>query len=372
VLAVTVAVFTNLALFLAVMPVQVSRMGGSRLQVGEATSLFSAGTVACELLVAVLATRVSMALLLAIGAFVMGAGTFGYLLAGDSIPLLLALTAVRGGAFGVNVVTTSYLIAAYAPPPERGRALGIFGLAVSVPAIFGTSLGLIVQSAQGPGVLYVLGGVLPLLAGVSFAVFILRRPPPAVTPPRFHPPALPRLLPLAVVIGLITMTYGALVSFGPALVASGGAGAAPLLFLVFGVLRAASRPVAGLSVDRAGALPVSVVSALLLGAGCAVLGAWPRGAGLVAGAALIGTGLGGISNAGYVAMLDRIEASGQALATATWSAAFDGGVALGGAVFAVAAQTYGIGAVAVLLPVVGTLAWLTVTADWVRLRRAPG
>jgi MFS family permease len=328
--------------------------------------------VACELLVAVLATRVSMAKLLAIGVSVMGAGTFGYLLAGNSIPLLLALTAVRGGAFGVNVVTTSYLIAAYAPPAERGRALGIYGLAVSVPAIFGTSLGLLVQSAQGPGILYLLGGAAAVLAGASFGLVILRRPPPAVTPPRFHPPALPRLLPVAMVIALITMTYGALVSFGPALVASGGAGAAPLLFLVFGVLRAASRPVAGLLVDRAGALPVSVVAALLVAAGCAVLGAWPRGAGLVAGAGLFGAGLGGISNAGYVAMLERIEASGQALATATWSAAFDGGVALGGAVFAVAAQTHGIGAVAVLMPLVGTLAWLIVTADWARLRRAPG
>src|SRR5689334_12021635 len=102
------------------MPAQVSRMGGSRLEVGEATSLFSGGTVACELLVALLAVRFSMAWLLAIGASAMGAGTFAYLLAGDSIPLLLALTAVRGGAFGVAVVTTSYLIAAYAPPAGRG------------------------------------------------------------------------------------------------------------------------------------------------------------------------------------------------------------------------------------------------------------
>ena len=366
------AVFTNLALFLAVLPVQVSRMGGSRLQVGEATAFFSAGTVACELLVALLATRVSMALLLAAGASLMGAATFAYLLAADSVPAMLVLTAVRGGAFGINVVTGSYLVAAYAAPAERGRALGIYGLAVSVPAIFGVSLGLLVQSAQGPQLLYVVGGVPALLVGLGFAVFVLRRPPPPVTAPRFHPPALPTLLPVAAVIGLITMTYGALVSFGPALVAGGGTAAAPLLFFVFGVLRAASRPVAGFAVDRAGALLVSVISALLVAGGCAVLAAWPQGAGLVGGAALFGSGLGAISNAGYVAMLERIEASGHALATATWSAAFDGGVMLGGAVFAVAAQAYGIGAVAVLLPVVGTLAWLTMTADWARLRLAPG
>ncbi|HEX6349016.1 MAG TPA: MFS transporter [Candidatus Dormibacteraeota bacterium] len=371
-LAVTVAVFTNLSLFLAVMPVQVARLGGSRLEVGEATALFSAGTVVCEVLTALLATRVSMARLLAIGAFAMGAGTFAYLLAGDSIPLLLALTAVRGGAFGVNAVTSSYLIAAYAAPAARGRALGAYGVAISLPSIVGASLGLLVQAAQGPWALYAVGGGVAVVAAVALVIAIERRPPRPLTAPRLRGAALPRLLPVAVVIALITMTYGALLSFGPILVAPAGAGAAPLLFLVFGFTRAASRPFAGVAVDRAGAMPVSVVAALVLAVGCAVLGAWPRGAGLLAGAALYGTGLGSISNSGYVAMLQRIEASGQALATAAWSASFDGGIMLGGAVFAVAAQARGIGAVAVLMPAVGTLAWLIVTADFRGQRPPPG
>ena len=377
VLAVTVAVFFNLALFQAVLPVEIARSGGSRIQVGEATSLFSAGTVVCELLTVFLATRISMAVLLAIGVFVMGAATFGYVVAGASIPALLALTAVRGGAFGINVVTTSYLIAAYAAPGERGRALGIYGLAVSVPATFGISLGLVIQSALGPNLAYVLGAIPAVLASAGFAAVIRRSPPPPVTPPRFHPAALPPLLPVAGTIALITMTYGALLSFGPGLVAADGPGAAPLLFLVFGITRAAVRPVAGVACDRIGAMPVSVASALTLAAGCLVLGAWAGTVALVLGAALYGAGLGGISNAGYVAMLDRIDESGQALASATWSTAFDSGVALGGAAFAAVAEARGLGAVAVLLPVVGALAWVAAGADWaqVSLRRrspAPG
>lgn len=367
VLAVTVAVFINLALFQAVLPVEIARSGGSRIQVGEATSLFSAGTVVCELLTVFLATRISMALLLAIGVFVMGAATFGYVLAGASIPALLALTAVRGGAFGINVVTTSYLIAAYAAPGERGRALGIYGLAVSVPATFGISLGLVIQSALGPNLAYALGAIPAVLAGAGFAALIRRSPPPPVARPRFHAAALPPLLPVAATIALITMTYGALLSFGPGLVAVDGPGAAPLLFLVFGISRAAARPVAGVACDRIGALPVSVASALTLAAGCLVLGAWVGTVGLVLGAALYGAGLGGISNAGYVAMLDRIDESGQALASATWSTAFDSGVALGGATFAAVAEARGLGAVAVLLPVVGALALVVAGADWARV-----
>ncbi|MEP7105514.1 MAG: MFS transporter [Chloroflexota bacterium] len=369
VLAVTVTVFLNLAMFQAVMPVEVARAGGSTIEVGEATSLFSVGTVVCELLTVVLATRISMAVLLAAGVFVMGAATFGYVLAGASIPALLALTAVRGGAFGINVVTTSYLVAAYAPPGGRGRALGIYGLAVSLPATFGISLGLVIQAALGPVPAYLLGAIPAALAGAGFGALIRRTPPPPVTPPAFRPAALPALLPVAAVIALITMTYGALLSFGPGLVAADGPGAAPLLFLVFGIARAASRPVAGIACDRWGAMPVALASAVVLAVGCAILGWWAGLVPLVAGSALYGAGLGGISNAGYVAMLDRTDESGQALASATWSLAFDGGVALAGAAFAAVAEARGIPAVGTLLPVAAALAIAAVAADWARLSR---
>jgi predicted MFS family arabinose efflux permease len=367
VLAVTVAVFLNLAIFQAVIPVEVARSGGTRIEVGEATSLFSVGTVICELLTVVLATRISMAVLLAAGVFVMGAGTFGYVFAGASIPALLALTAVRGGAFGVNVVATSYLVAAYAVPGGRGRALGVYGLAVSLPATFGISLGLVIQSALGPNLAYITGAIPAALAGAGFAAVIRRSPPPPVARPAFRLAALPPLLPVAAVIALITMTYGALLSFGPALVAADGPGAAPLLFLVFGVARAAARPVAGIACDRWGAMPVALASALALAAGGAVLGWWPGTVALVAGSGLYGAGLGGISNAGYVAMLDRTDDSGQALASATWSLAFDGGVALGGAGFAAVAQAQGVAAVGKLLPAPAALAIAVVAVDWARL-----
>ena len=366
-LAVTVAVFTNLAMFQAVLPVQVARSGGSPVQVGQATSFFSASTVLCELFTVLLATRVSMALLLAAGVSIMGAATLGYLFAGSSIPTLLVLTAVRGGAFGINVVTTSYLTAAYAASHERGRAIGIYGFAVSVPATFGISLGLVIQAALGPDLAYVLGAMPAVLAGATFGVVIRRSPLPAVTPPRFSAAALPQLLPMVGVVAMITMTFGALLSFGPALVARDGPAAAPLLFIVFGIARAVSRPLAGVLCDQSGAMPVVLASALVLAAGCLVLGAWSGMGGLITGATLYGAGLGGISNATYVAMLDRIKVSVQALASASWSTAFDGGVALGGALFAAVAQLRGIGAVSMLLPIVAALASVAAGADWARV-----
>lgn len=360
VLAVTLAVFTNLAMFQALLPVEIGHSGGTKLEVGEATSFFSAGTVACELLMVALATRFEMAHLLAVGTLVMGAATFGYLYAGHSIPALLALTAVRGGAFGIDVVTTSYLVAAYADPARRGRALGIYGLCVSLPAAFGISLGLVIQSALGPGLAYLLGAVPALLMGAAFAVVLTRSSPPPVVPPEMHPRHLPRLLPAAAGVSLVTMTYGALLSFGPLVVGS----AAAVLFLGFGIARAASRPLAGVLCDRVGAFPVLVASLAVLLAGCAVLAIWAgRAAAAVAGS-LYGIGLGGVSNAAYVAMLDRSEEGGQAVVSAAWSTAFDSGVVVGGILFAAIAQALGARGVAASLAAVAVLPLLLALVDW--------
>lgn len=365
---VTLAVFTNLALFQALLPAEIARGGGSKLEVGTATSLFSAGTVACELLTVLLATRIGMAHLLGAGTLVMGAATFGYLLASGSIPALLALTAVRGGAFGVAVVTTSYLVAAYARPDQRGRALGVYGFCVSLPAAFGIALGLVIQSTVGPGVAYVAGALPAVLAGAAFAAVLWRSSPPAVAPPTMRGADLPRLLPAAAGVSLATMTYGGLISFGPILL---GSGAAAALFLGFGIARTASRPVAGVLCDRLGGLPVLAVSLVALTAGCAVLAVGAPGvvAPAVAGA-LYGIGLGGVSNAAYVVMLDRSEESGQALVSATWSTAFDGGAMIGGIAFASVAQAYGVPAVGILLPAVACVPLLMALVDWGRTRGA--
>jgi predicted MFS family arabinose efflux permease len=374
VLAVTFCFFTNLALLQALVPAEVGRLGGSTFEIGEATSLFSAATVACELLTVFLATRIAMATLLAAGVLVMGVGAFGYLFSAGSIPVLLALTAVRGGAFGVNAVTSSYLVAAYSDPRERGRAIGIYGLAVSLPATFGISLGLVILSASGPRPAYGLASLPPLVLGAWFAIAIRRTPPPPVPAPVMRLRALPRLLPLAGTMALVTMTYGALLSFGPALVAGSGPGAGALLFLGFGIARALSRPFAGLLSDRFGGLLLSVGSTFVLGLGCLLLGAWGGDGrtGIAVAAALYGIGLGGISNSGYVSMLDRVEASGQALASASWSVSFDGGVTLGGAAFALAAEIGGVGAIGRLLPAVAGAAFAWSVLEWGRARGRAG
>jgi MFS family permease len=366
VLAVTFAVFTNLAMFQALLPAEITRSGGSRLEVGEATSLFSAGTVACELLTVFLATRFPMAHLLAAGTLVIGVATLGYMVAGHTIPALLALTAARGGAFGVDVVTTSYLVAAYAAPAQRGRALGIYGLAVSLPATFGISLGLIIQSTAGPRLAYALGAAPAVAAGLVFAAVLARTSLPAVAPPCMRLNALPPLLTLASALALVTMTYGGLLSFGPALV--GGAGA--LLFLAFGIARAAARPVAGLLCDRLGARPVLLASLAVLAAGCAALPLLVGVPAAIVSGTLYGAGLGGISNAAYVALLERSEESGQAVVSATWSTAFDGGVAIGGAAFAAVAQGFGMRGVALVLPAVALLPILLTLGDGAVRRRS--
>jgi MFS family permease len=55
---------------------------------------------------------------------------------------VLAVTLLRGVGFGIITVGFAALIVELAPPERRGEALGLFGVAMTLPTIFSNPLGL--------------------------------------------------------------------------------------------------------------------------------------------------------------------------------------------------------------------------------------
>jgi MFS family permease len=72
---------------------------------------------------------------LAAGLLLLGIPAFLYVPLGE-VPAILAVTLVRGAGFGAAIVALAALATKLAPPGRRGEALGLYGVALTLPTIF--------------------------------------------------------------------------------------------------------------------------------------------------------------------------------------------------------------------------------------------
>src|SRR4028118_1964213 len=115
--------------------------------------------------------RFGYRLLLAVGLLLLGLPAFFY--AGSpTLVAILAVTLLRGVGFGIATVAFAALMVELAPPGRRGEALGLLGVAIAVPAIFATALGLWLVERFGYEIVFLLGSIAPL-SGIA-AIFGIR------------------------------------------------------------------------------------------------------------------------------------------------------------------------------------------------------
>ena len=153
-------------LLLSVVPLYADAAGGGSSGAGLATGIFMLTTVLTQIQMPRILARFGYSAALTAGLLFLGVPAFLYALAG-SLPTILAVTLVRGAGFGAITVVFAALFAELAPPERRGEALGLLGLAITVPTIFSNSLGLWLSDRFGFGTVFLLGGLLPLLGLVA-------------------------------------------------------------------------------------------------------------------------------------------------------------------------------------------------------------
>src|SRR5699024_740656 len=91
----------------------------------------------------------------------------------DALGPVLLISALRGLGFGVVTVTGSALVAELVSPAQRGKAIGIYGLAIAGPQVLFVSAGPWIVEQLGFGLIFAVG-VLPALGAVP-AVMLARR-----------------------------------------------------------------------------------------------------------------------------------------------------------------------------------------------------
>jgi predicted MFS family arabinose efflux permease len=233
-----------------------------------------------------------------------------------------------------------------APLPQRGRALGIFGVSVWVGLAAGPQIGQWLVAEGGYAALWLGCGGLGLLCA---AVLTRTRRQTAVGRPAISSNAgggagLARLVARPGVASAIAWSgEGTVLAFltehleGRGLPAAGLTGAASV-FTVFAVSVIAARLALARLVDRVGAVRTAAAALLVVGAGLAVLAVASTFSVAAAGALLLGLGFAPLYPA--LALLataeipDERRAQGIGIFSAYMDAGIAGGAALGGLVVA--------------------------------------
>jgi predicted MFS family arabinose efflux permease len=329
------AAMTSFELMLSVTPMYAAAAGAGSAGAGLVTGVLLGGTVAAELAASPLMRRYRHRTLLVAGAALMGIPALA-LLAGAPLPVIAAVSVVRGFGFGLCTVVMATLTTLLLPPERRGEGLGLSGVVDSLPGVVALPAGVWLADRYGFAVVVLLTAVTGLVPVAAF-----RWLPGTATPRRSEGPAETGLLAglrqdgelrLALIFGATTVAAGVVVSFLP-LAAGVSAGVAALGLLVQALTATAGRWWAGRRGDRHGHAGLLIPGLAIAAAGMMAM-IWLRSpAAVLAGMALFGTGFGIIQNATLVLMIDRMPAAGLGAASALWNLAYDAGYGAGPVVF---------------------------------------
>jgi predicted MFS family arabinose efflux permease len=315
-------------LLLSVVPLYADEAGGGSSGAGLATAAFMLSTVLTQIQMPRILRRFGYRRALAAGILFLGipALFYGY---ADTLAPILAVTLLRGVGFGVVTVVFAALIVELAPPGRRGEALGLLGVAITLPTIFCNALGLWLVGGFGFEIVFLLGGATPLLGlvvipgirsaatsggneeGVGFFAGLGRAP----------------LRRIFILFAATTMAAGVVITFLPLAVPGSGIFSAAGALLIVGVTSTVSRWWGGRFGDRRD--PRLLLAPGLVACAVGMAGLPFGGVILLAGAVLFGTGFGLLQNATLILMMERVSKSEYGLGSTLWNAAFDAGTGIG-------------------------------------------
>ncbi len=325
------AALSGFQLLLSVVPLYTDETGGGSSGAGLATAAFMLSTVLTQIQMPRILGRYGYRWSLAAGLLFLGVPAFFYAYA-HSVPVILAVTLVRGIGFGIVTVVFVALIVEFSPPGRRGEALGLLGVAITLPAIFGNALGLWMVERSGYGVVFLFGGLIPLL-GLGMILGLRNAPPSGGESGAGFFAGLGRapLRRIFLLLSAATMAGGVIVTFLPLAVPGAGLFSAAGAIFLIGVTSTASRWWAGRFGDRRDPRLLLVPGLVACAIGTAGL---PQGGPvLVVGAVLFGTGFGALQNSTFSLMMERVSKAEYGLGSTLWNAAFDAGTGLGAFLF---------------------------------------
>jgi predicted MFS family arabinose efflux permease len=328
-------------LLLSVVPLYAVAGGAGDLGAGLTTGALMASTVATELVMTRLLARLGYRLTMGLGLLLLGAPAF-LLPLSSALPLIVVVCLVRGAGLAIVAVTGSALVAELVRQERRGEGLGLYGVAVGIPAVVGLPLGVWLVPRVGYAPVFIAAGVVALAAvGAVAGLPAARRPAPASRDGLLAGLRTAGLARPALVFLAITLASGVVATFVPLAVPAESRRLVSLALLLQAVTATLARLAAGRLGDRrgnAGLLPPAVLAAAVGMAGL-IWTANPLT--LIVGMALFGVGFGIAQNATLALMFDRAPSSRYGTVSTIWNLAYDAGIGIGAVGFGAVAELTG-------------------------------
>ena len=316
-------------LLLPVVPLYTAATGAGEVAAGLSTGALMLATVLTELAVPRLLATFGYRVVMTSGVLLLGVPA-ALLATSRSVPLILAVSVLRGTGLGIVVVIGTALAARLVPAQRRNEGLGIYGFVVGLPWILGLPVGLWVVDVVGFGWLFLAAAVLSLTGLV--AVPGLRVQAGEVK----HQGGMLAVLLVGgvrrpvLIFTAITVAAGVFLTFVPLAVPSGAHRLAAGALLAQACAGPLARWVAGRAGDRQGSPRPLLTPAVLVAAIGAAVASWVGSPfAVVAGMGLFGVGFGMAQNVTLALMLKHVGRSEFGRVSALWNVAYDAGMGIG-------------------------------------------
>lgn len=359
----TLIVFISFQMLMPTIPVYVKKLGGSDMMVGLVAGAFTVSAVALRPWIGMWLDRYGRKLIWLAGTAIFLLAVLGYVWA-LTIPLLVLIRVVHGVGWGAVTTSSATAIADIVPLPRRGEGMGYFGLGATLGMVVGPAVGFYIINAFSFNTLFLFStglATVALLIACGTPLPAVRLNSDGVKPALLEPTA---LLPSLTML-FITTAYGGIVTFIALFAMQHGILNVGFFFTIYAVTVMVIRPGCGLLYDRRGPRIVVVPGMVILAAGMFVLAQAASIAGFAVAAVVCGLGMGATHPTLQALAVAKCPPNRRGAASATFSSAFDLGIAIGALLLGVVVQLVGYQAmysVCSVIVVVGLVVYLLISA----------
>lgn len=283
------ALCLSIGMLLAVLPVYADEsLGVGSFGVAVAVAAVSPMLLVTQPVVGRLGDRHGRKILIVVGGVVAGVSVVGYAFA-DSLEALVALRLFTGVGEAMLLVGAATMVTDIAPESRRGEALSLYSLGLWGGLALGPLLGELVLRDDHFDSVWLLAGVLCLVAaalGCLLPETGERRASELPWSKLVHPAAINPGL----VLALMVFGFAGLGTFGALYARELGLEGGGAVFLVYAAVILATRLVGRQIPDRLGAKRASGAALVLIAAGLLTIGVWNVPAGLFAGTIVLAFG----------------------------------------------------------------------------------